>query len=55
MHYLQDGLLIYYYEAINESGDLVITDIYYSADYKKQDSHGREIDYRINELDYPRR
>ncbi|MCR5376320.1 MAG: hypothetical protein K6E71_06185 [Lachnospiraceae bacterium] len=55
VHYLQDGLLIYYYEAINESGDLVITDIYFSADYKKQDSHGREIDYRINELDYPRR
>lgn len=53
VHYLQDGLLIYYYEAINEAGELIVTDIYYSTDYLKQDSHGREIDYHINELDYP--
>ena len=53
LHYLQDGILFYFYEALDEDGNLIVTDSYYSSDYKKTDCFGREIDYHINPLDYP--
>ena len=55
MHYLQDGILVIYYESMNEEGDLVVTRMDHSGDYRMTDVLGRELDYSINPLDYPKR
>lgn len=53
VHYLTDGILVFAYGAINEKGELVVTEIRYSPDYTLQDCRGREIIYRINPADLP--
>lgn len=53
VHYLLDGILIFTYGEMNESGDLVVTDIRYSENYSLTDCMGRSINYRINPTDLP--
>ena len=53
VHYLEDGILVYGYGALNDSGKLVITEIKYSPEYTLQDCRGRDIVYKINPLDLP--
>ena len=53
VHYLEDGILVFGYGALNESGKLVITEIKYSPEYTLTDCRGRDIVYKINPLDLP--
>ena len=53
VHYLEDGILVYGYGALNDSGKLVITEIKYSPEYTLTDCRGRDIVYKINPLDLP--
>ncbi len=52
VHYLNDGLLLIEY-SMPEEGNLVISDIKYSKDYKYTDCLGYTIDYTILDCDIP--
>ena len=52
IHYLSDGILLFQYHR-NENNEMVIKNIIYSEDYKLPDMLGREVDYRILDIDLP--
>ena len=53
IHYLQNGILVVYYEDMNDNGELIVTKTEYSENYKLTDYVGREVNYRIAPIDLP--
>ena len=52
IHYLEDGLLKFEYEMM-ENGELKVSNIIYSEDRKLDDAIGNEVDYNILDIDLP--
>lgn len=52
IHYLSDGILVFQYHR-NENNEMVISNIIYSEDYILPDAMGRDINYRILDVDLP--
>lgn len=52
VHYLEDGLLIIEY-SMDDSGDLIVSNIVFDEDRKVENVLGREVDYSICETDLP--